>query len=321
MRVLRFIFAAMFCFGGAIQAGLINGITAVVNDTVITYEQVSRGIAPFDEQLIRDYRDDPKLLAQKRAQLFTDQIEELVERQLILAEFKRVGYNLPESFIDDAVRTEIRKNFYGDRATMAKTLQSKGITAETFRKLQREKIIVQYLTEQNTSAQKVLISPFKIEKFYTENQEQFKVSDQVKLRTILVGQLETAPPGTAKKLAEEILKKIEEGTSFAEMAAIYSEDRFRAEGGNRGWIQRGGKDLRKELEDAAFALKGGQRSGVIEFPDACFLIQVDEVRTAHVRPLDEVRAEIEKTLKDQESARLHKKWIERLRSKAYVQYY
>ncbi len=321
MRISRIIFAASLCFGGIVQAALVNGINAVVNDAVITYDQVERGLAPFYEIIQRQYRNEPAVLEQKLQELRTRQMEELVERQLILAEFKRAGYNLPESFIDDAVREEIRKNFYGDRAKMTKTLQAEGLTFEAFRQQQREKIIVDYLRQQNLSAQKILISPYKIETYYKEHQDDFKLSDQIKVRMIVLNQPENAPPGTAKKIAEEVLKKVEEGASFAEMATIYSQSSQRSEGGDRGWIERGKSDLKKELVDAAFALKAGQRSGVIEFPEACFLIQVDEVRPTHIRSLDEVRAEIEKTLMNQESARLHKKWIDRLKSKAYVRYF
>ena len=321
MKRFGFIFAALFFFSGFSRADLVNGINAIVNDTVITYDQVERGIAPFDEMLIRQYRNEPQVLEQKRQELRTKQIEELVERQLILAEFKSAGYNLPETFIDDAVQKEIRENFYGDRAKLTKTLQSEGITTDTFRQQQREKIIVNYLRAQNVSSQKILISPYKIETYYKEHQEEYKVADQVKLRMIVVNQAEGAAPGTAKRLAEEILKKIDEGTPFAEMAAIYSAGALGVEGGDRGWIERGKSDLRKELVDAAFLLKAGERSGVIEFPGACFLIQVDEVRQSRVRPLDEIRGEIEKTLEAQESNRLRKKWIDRLKNKSFVRYF
>ena len=321
MRALGFIFLFALCSPGFLQAALINGINAIVNDTVITYDQVLRGIEPFDELLYRQYRNEPQLLEQKRQELRTQRIEELVERQLILAEFKRAGYNLPETFIDDAIREEIRKNFYGDRARMTKTLQSEGMTTESYRQQQREKIIVSYLSDQNNSAQKILVSPYKIEKYYTDNQGKYKVGDQVKLRMISIHQPAGAAPDTAKQLANEVLKKIEEGAAFAEMASIYSDGAQRAQGGDRGWVEREKSDLKKELVDAAFSLKAGERSKVIEFPEACFLLQADEVRPAHVRTLDELREDIEKTLKDQESARLRKKWIDRLKAKSFVRYF
>lgn len=321
MRISPLFFGAALAFQVASQAAVVNGINAVVNDTVITYDQVERGIAPFNELLTREFRNEPQLLEQKRKDLRTMQIEELVERQLILAEFKTAGYKLPEAFIDDAIRDEIRKNFYGDRARLTKTLQGEGITYETYRQQQREKIIVDYLRQQNLSSQKILISPQKIETYFAEHRAEYQISDEVKLRTITINQQEGSPAGSAKKLAEEILKKINEGTPFAEMASVYSDDRQRAQGGDRGWMERGKSDLKKELVDAAFSLKAGQRSGVIEFPEACFLIQVDEINQARVRPLDEVREQIEKTLKDQESAKLRRKWIDRLKSKSYIRYY
>jgi parvulin-like peptidyl-prolyl isomerase len=147
------------------------------------------------------------------------------------------------------------------------------------------------------------------------------VGDRIKLRTITINQPQGGETGAAKKLADEVLKKIESGASFEEMAGVYSEGLQRTEGGDRGWIEREKTDLKKELVDAAFDLKAGERSGVIEFPEACFLLQVDEVQPAHVRPLSEVRDEIEKTLKAQEAVRLEKKWIDRLKNKSFVRYF
>lgn len=321
MRVFRFVFAVLICSCGFAKAELVNGINAIVNDSIITYDQVERGIAPLAEMLARQYRSQPQVFEERLQDLRTKQIEELVERQLILADFKTAGYNFPESIIDDEVQKEIHKNFYGDRAKLTKTLQAEGMTYEAFRQQKRENIIVEYLSNEHVSSQKILISPYKIESYYAENQDKFKVGDQVKLRMIVINQPEGAASGTAKKLAEEVLEKIRNGASFAEMAAIYSNGSQRAEGGDRGWIERERTDLKKELVDAAFALKAGERSGVIEFPEACFLLQADDARQAHVRPLSEVRDEIESNLKSQEGARLKKKWIDRLKNKSFVRYF
>ncbi len=53
--------------------------------------------------------------------------------------------------------------------------------------------------------------------------------------------------------------------------------------------------LRKDLAEIAFKLKPGEMSGVIETPDACYLMLVEQTRLAHVKPLSDVRDEIEKT--------------------------
>jgi parvulin-like peptidyl-prolyl isomerase len=167
---------------------------------------------------------------------------------------------------------------------------------------------------------KILISPLKIQEYYNDHQDAYKLGDQVKLRMIVVGQGADKPAGAAKQLAEEVLAKINAGTSFAQMAKeINSSESQRAEGGSRGWVDR--SELRAELDRVAFSLKPGEHSGVIDLPEASYLLHVEDVRPAHVKSLPEVRDEVERALKAQESLRLYRKWINRLEKKTFIVYY
>jgi parvulin-like peptidyl-prolyl isomerase len=155
--------------------------------------------------------------------------------------------------------------------------------------------------------------------YYQAHQDDFKVEDEIKLRMIVLNKTDSDDTNTVK-LAREIRDKIKEGAAFAEMASIYSQDSQHNQGGDRGWIER--SVLRKELGDVAFALKPGQVSDVVETPEACYLMLVEQARTAHVKPLDnEVRNQIEQTLRAQEQARLEKQWIARLKAKTFILYY
>jgi parvulin-like peptidyl-prolyl isomerase len=173
--------------------------------------------------------------------------------------------------------------------------------------------------QNNSNLRKILISPLKIEQYYSGHEDEFKVDDQVHLRMIVVNQQADSAPGMARRVAEEILAKIDSGVPFAEMAGVYSSGVQRAEGGDRGWVER--SYFKPELAKEAFALKPSQHSGVIELPEACYLMMVEDVRPAHVRPLTEVRDDIERTLKSVESLRLRKEWIERLKRKSFIEYY
>src|SRR5207249_3414822 len=119
-----------------------------------------------------------------------------------------------------------------------------------------------------------------------------------------------------RQKAEEILSKLKEGATFAEMASVYSQDSYSKQGGEHGWVEQ--KVLGKELAAAAAALKPGQNSDVIETKGACWLIQMEEKTPAHTKPLSEVRDEIEKNLKLDELKRLDNQWIERLKKKTYI---
>src|SRR4030095_11741194 len=56
-------------------------------------------------------------------------------------------------------------------------------------------------------------------------------------------------------------------------------------------------------------------------PRDFYLMLVEDKRIARTKALPEVRDEIEKTLIVQERARLHKKWIDRLKAKSFVRYF
>jgi parvulin-like peptidyl-prolyl isomerase len=103
------------------------------------------------------------------------------------------------------------------------------------------------------------------------------------------------------------------------MASVYSEGSQKSQGGDWGWVER--SVLRKDLADAAFALKPGQVSDVINTPESVYLMLVEQTKPAHARPLDEVRDDIEKTLRTQEQARLEKEWIDGLKKKTFIRYF
>ena len=293
----------------------LNGIVARVNDTVITRKEVLTAIRSELEFLERRYGDKPETFEQKARELRSNAVRDLVERQLILHEFKTGGFNLPDSYIEDQIAKDTRN--YGNRLTLTKTLQAEGLTFENYRQRIRERVILSAMVDHFIPRDPV-ISPFKIETYYKENQDKFKLEDQVKLRMIVI----TNRPNdalAAKTMAQEILAKLDEGAPFAEMAKIYSQGSQSAEGGDWGWVER--SVLREDLADAAFSLKAGERSGVVERPHGCYIMLVEEAKLAHIRPLSEAREEIETILKNQETKRLHDKWIERLKTKSFVQYF
>ncbi|MGA2747630.1 MAG: peptidylprolyl isomerase [Verrucomicrobiota bacterium] len=310
----------LFC--GAARADLVSGIQVVVNDAVITYAEIQDGVLSRAQTLASLYARDPARAEQEGRKLHDEEVERLVEDKLIVHEFQSAGYatNVLESVIDDRIRDKIQKEYYGDRTRLIKTLQAEGITYEMFRRREWEKFVIEYMNYQNSSnPRKILISPLKIEQYYEQHRSDFKIDDQVRLRMIVVNQPSTGPAGMARRLAEEILAKIDAGVPFSEMAAVYSAGSQRSEGGDRGWVDRG--YFKPELARVAFSLKPGQHSGVIELPEACYLMMVQDTRPSHIRPMTEVRAEIERTLKAEENLALRKQWIDRLKRKSFVQYY
>ena len=130
----------------------------------------------------------------------------------------------------------------------------------------------------------------------------------------------TSPDDTnVIKLAREIQSKLKDGTPFIEMATIYSQGSQQHQGGDWGWVQR--SVLRKELADVAFNLTPGTVSDLVDTPDTCYLMLVEDKHASHVRPLLDVATDIEKTLRLKQQAKLQKDWIEGLKKKTFIRYF
>jgi peptidyl-prolyl cis-trans isomerase SurA len=317
MKISRFItiLALALCAGPRLRAdtNIVDGVLAVINDTAITRQQVEDFIGPAIESLRREFAGQPDAFQQKLTGVINDGLEQLVERQLILHDFDAAGYRMPDSYLEEMVQDRIRDRFT-DRVTLMKTLQAQGETFESFRKSVRDQAIETFMRSKNI-AQEIIISPYKIETYYQAHQDDFKMEDEIKLRMIVLNKASADDTNTVN-LAREIRDKIKEGAAFADMASVYSQDAQRSQGGDRGWIER--SVLRPELADAAFALKPGQVSDVIETPETCYFMLVEQTRPSHVKPLNDVRDEIEKNLRAQEQARLEKQWIAKLKAKTFI---
>jgi peptidyl-prolyl cis-trans isomerase SurA len=295
---------------------LVNAIAVIVNDKVITSKDVYMITKDEEAFLNRRYGGQPQVLKEKVNALRAERLEELIEHNLVLHEFAGLGRPLPESYVENRINEDIKK--YGDRLTFTKTLQSQGMTFESYREKMREKTILDLMWGAKVPRDPV-ISPTKIENFYQANKEKFHVDDQVKLRMIVLTNRVNDASYSPVKLANEIAKKLDEGGSFAEMARIYSQGSQASEGGDWGEVDK--KVLREDLAKVAFSLKPGQRSEVLETPSGVYLMLVEKSTPAHIRPLSEVREEVEQTLKAEESKRLRRLFVERLKKKSFVRYF
>ena len=315
MRALFLLLLTVALAGPALAQKIVSdGIAVIVNDAVITYQDVEQYIGQQVELLRAQYERQPEVMRQRISETRQDGTEQLVERQLILSNFKTAGYQFPESIIEDTIQERIKARFR-DRVTFIQTLRERGQTYETFHKEQYDEIVVLAMRRQNVP-QDVVISPQKMLDFYETNKTNFAVGDRVKLRMIVLNK-PAGDTGGVKQLATEILLK--EGAAFADMARIHSEGPQKNVGGDWGWAER--DTLRKELADVAFSLQAGEKSGVIDLPDSCWIMVVEDRQVAQVRPLSEVRDEIERVLRLTETARLQKLWINKLKSKAFVRYF
>jgi parvulin-like peptidyl-prolyl isomerase len=317
-------FFAAACVGQ--PTAFLDGIAATVNDSVITYLQVDDQIAS-QINAARLAATNASDFYNQVNQIRKNELELMEQSKLILDDFTRGEYttNWVDEAVEDAIKLDIKNTFGGNRNNLIKTLQADGRTYEDYKKMRREKVIVDELAEVHTGFRKIVISPTAIEQYYNQHLDKYQVEDKVKLRMIQIPESAGSKPGEARELAGEILHEINGGAPFAEMAMVNSTGSKKASGGDWGWVER--KDLLKELADAAFALKPGQHSEVVEVPGegsagATFcILMADDFRPAHATPLPEAQADIERTLQNQRGKIIEDQWISRLQAKSRINTY
>lgn len=299
---------------GTLGAGkeAVDGIAAIVNGDVITYSQMRDVVEPRERLLRSQYSGEE--LAAKIKEVRLAGLQDLIDRQLIIQFFAKEGYQIPEHFVEQEIDAVIKDSFGGDRNTFIKTLQAQNFTLGEFKKLEREKMMVQAMRGKNAKVN-TIVPPARIDQYYAQHRDQFTSKEQVRLRMIMIPGNEGSS-SSQKALAEEILGKLVHGAEFERMAQIYSEDSTRDSGGDWGWIER--KTLAPELEKIAFNLPGGKISNIVELGGNYYLLKVEEKQGGVSRPLAEVRSEIQKKLEQEEAQRVQERWIASLRQKAYI---
>ena len=210
----------------------------------------------------------------------------------------------------------IRQQFKGDRDAFVIELAKTGMTLKKFRDLRQKMMIVSVMRNKQVG-QLPPPTPREVEEAYQKNIELYRDKDMLKISTITLPRYASAStPENQKKLAEEIRSKIIAGADFATMAKTYSEDSRKEDGGAWDWMER--KAMKKSIADAAFALKDGGVSKVIEDEAAYIIIALEAKKLGTATPLDKVRPELERIINGERSKVLVEKWLENLRKKAVI---
>jgi peptidyl-prolyl cis-trans isomerase D len=155
-----------------------------------------------------------------------------------------------------------------------------------------------------------------IQQYYTAHQSEFSVPEQARSRHILI----SAPPNdpkadaAAKAKAETVLKQLQSGGNWNELAKKDSDDPgSKNSGGELGFAQRG--KMVPEFDKAIFTQKIGDIQ-IVKSQFGYHVVQVEERTPAHTQSLSEVLPTIQATMIRQESAQAEDNFAKQLTSEA-----
>jgi peptidyl-prolyl cis-trans isomerase D len=190
-----------------------------------------------------------------------------------------------------------------------------------------EKRQVKYaVIDVNKAESSIQVAPDDLRAYYDKNRDQYRVPEQVKVSHIWIkmplpgddGKVDDKKVAEAQHRADDLLKQVKSGAKFEDVAKKYSEDTGSANvGGSLGWVGKG--QMTPEFEKAANALAKGQISDVVKSTDGFHIIRLDDKQEAHMKPLDEVKAQIEPILKHQKAQQAAQKKADDLLRQAKTQ--
>lgn len=304
------------------QAVEVNAIAAKVNGRVITVNQVNFLLAPVFAQLATQYpRRGPQFeaeLKEARANI----IQELVDREIILDEFKQLGANIRPHFIDEEVKRQIRELFNGDEAKFREELKRSRLTMEGFRQMTQEKMIVQSMrAQQFTDAPPPLPAEVRAEYNAIKNDLRDKSLDKIDFQKIFIPSSDpnnlAATPESQLDFAEDLAKQIRNGADFGELARAHSRDAFAAEGGIQREVPR--TDLAPEFASLVIDAPMGKLIGPLLDPAGFTIVQPLKLHPGPVPAFEKVREQVEERVRRKKTSVQYDRWIESRRKRAMIE--
>jgi peptidyl-prolyl cis-trans isomerase D len=162
------------------------------------------------------------------------------------------------------------------------------------------------------------VSDAEIQAYYTSHAAQYKTEEQVKTRHILISSKAGADAQTdaaAKAKAQDVLKQVQGGGNFADLAKKFSEDPgSKDQGGELPLIPTASLD--PSYAKAAMALNPGQTSGLVKSAFGYHIIQTEQKQAAGVKPEAEVKDSIAQLLDQQKQGSAEQQFAQQLATEA-----
>lgn len=301
----------------------VNGIAAKVNGRVVTKNQVSFMLAPIYAQLAAQFpRRGPEF-----ERIFNESknkvLDELIDREIILDEFKQLGATIKPAVIDEEVDRQVRELYNGNEAKFLEELKKNRLTMDGYRTMTQEKLVVQAMRAKHFSDAPPPL-PNEIQKEYAEIKNTLRDTskDVISFQKIFIPRTDSANPVATPEsqlaIAEGLLKQIQEGKDFAELAKANSKDAFAEAGGVQENVPR--TDLSPEFASILFEAEIGKVLGPLEDPQGFTLVKVSKKDLGPAPALSDkkVRDMVEDRVRRKKTEGEYKHWIEGKRKRAMI---
>ena len=301
---------------GAGFAELVDRIVAAVNNDVITLSELDKALAPYVQQ-IREAHYPPEARREVLFKLRQDLLNKMIDEKLTTQETERLHVSVDNMEVDQQIEQIKSEHFLTDE-DLRQSLAAEGFTLEEYRMRIKEQMLRIKLINIEVKS-KIVVTEKDIRDYYEEHKEAYQGVLKYHLGTILI----RVPPSAdadQKKAAlekiESIVKELESGAAFDELAKQYSQDGTAAAGGDLGLFTL--DELSAEFQGTVRGMAEGQISPVLKTPKGYQILMLQEIKKIPGKTLKEARRKIQERLYRELVEEKYKAWLKALRNRSYV---
>ncbi len=245
-------------------------------------------------------------------------LDKLIDSELLHQSAVKSSVAVPEADVDAELKR--MQQHVGTPGDFAKLLGENQVTEAEFREQLRRSLRVRRFVDREVVGA-VAVTDEEVKRYYDQNPNEMKLPERVRVSQIMV----RAPAGASsqaraegRERIEEILKALRAGADFADLARKHSDGPEAKRGGDSGFLLRGG-GAPPAIEEAAFRLKPGETSDVLETRLGYHIIRVGEHRTEGPTPFEDAKKTIVAKLTAQQREEKIHAYVAALREKARIE--
>jgi len=287
--------------GPASGSVILDRVVAVVNNEIITLSDLQR-----EEAL-------------KKGNANTDErqlLEDMIDRKLQLDAAKRVGMDVTDKELADAIADIMKRNSL-DTKKFEEALVKEGLTLEQYKTELREQMTLSRMVGKYVRAG-IAVDEAEVRAYYDRNRTSYTMPEEVRLRQIYFPLPDNATPDQIADTKSQALAECErakKGEDFLQLVREHSQG-AESPDGDLGFMER--QNMQPEIEEAARGLKAGEIAGPILCGGGFHIIRMEEARV-QVKPFEKVKEEIMNTLYQQKMDNSYRSWLQSLRSDANIE--
>jgi peptidyl-prolyl cis-trans isomerase SurA len=298
----------------ALHAEVIDRIAAVVNDEPITNLEVDRELSAIRKEAEKN----PSLAGMGQEEQRQLALGRVVDKKLVEQKIRELEIKVGEEEVRQAIEDVKKQNNLSQDALIG-ALASQGLSFDQYKAQLKEQLERLRLVSQEVRS-KIQVGDKDVQEYYDANAARFSTDEKFHARHIFfkLGKNPTSREiKDAMNRAMTVMLEVKSGGDFVALAKKYSDDPNAAtDGGDLGTFRKG--DMLPEIEDTVIKMKPGEVSELVITASGFHIIKLEEIIPGTVRPLAEVKGEIEELLYRKKSEERFNQWVSELKKNASI---